>query len=236
MIDKQDTLISLECLLDTTVGLLFHNFHSKFGSADLTKYAERLHNKCWDIFEVDENEWKAAWAKRDMEVLKSSSATVFCYSLKSIVLPRYFHGAISPTKEKMTIHINTYPFQLTNAERDELKGSISEILSIDIPIVITYIPLKELTPAFIKDTYKALFLPDLVEWLTIHNEELGKVRMPKVIINAPAYFLDVEESIMDSIKEEGTNPLELVTQTLAEFVGIKLLRPLTFSLPTQDPS
>ena len=228
MKNSQNVIIDLDSLVDSRVGHLFRCYPAIFKDIEFDEVAKR---PCMFKFnDLEEDVFKSTYSDRNTDDLKSARPTLLLYNLRSHLNPSYTKGIMQPTHEPLKLSINVYPYDLTDADAEELKNCIRSWTFDDLSIDIVSISTEDLTPSYLKSKYQILYMFNFVEWVELHRKELGECNIPKVVVYTPAFFVDEENGRI--CVEEEMNPFESAQKVLAEFISLQYIDRELFSITT----
>lgn len=228
---SQDVLIDLDALLDTRMGVLCARFPSQVPAVDLEAYVNRNTNNLPKLFNVNKNEWDAAWASRDLSALKHSHATSLSKTLSRLLAPHKVRGDVSPIHDRLHLLVNYWPYKLTEELQQEFTIAIAELTTEGTLVsMVSHAP-KDLTPSFIDKRYQAMVLYDYLPWLDAQKEALGETRIPRVVVYTQGVIIDDDPEMLENIKRESIDPFVRLKQHLAEYFSVQWWKPGYFSLP-----
>ncbi len=228
-------MVMLDCLLDTRLATLV--------MMDMEKAAAVLnsgtyHTRQCDIFEgFDKDEYKKAYAARNVETLANSTMTECVRSIKDILgqLKRQMIG--KPYHDKVELVVNYYPYILDDDTVHGLRMAIAWWLPAVETITMVRVSTGALTPAFVKTNYSGMFMYEYAEWIEHHKERFQKVFAPDVTLWGPAIYLKepaTQKELEDVKAMELPHPFEVTEKVASVWIGLQLIDIRFFSLP--DPS
>lgn len=162
-------LIGVDELLDTRGGTLI--------LIDPKRAAELFHDvkyscRLVDQFEgIEDQEFKTKYENRDSTTLKAS---VLCHSYRLVqdfvhrVMNRNFN---SPVKIECEIHINMWPYKLSEKEQDLIVKGLQSKFPYEVTIKAVNYSLEELKPDLIRENYDTVFLYEFFRWVEFHVKE-----------------------------------------------------------------
>ena len=209
-------LISIDALLDTRSGTMF--------TLSPEKALENLKSKMYagriiDIFKgFDKAQFDEAYKKRNKNTLKFSSLTNAYQIIEDIIEKKLSAKMSAPEIDDLEVHLNTYPFVLSDKEKLTLKLALSAKLSGNVGIKTVDYSLEELNPYFIKTNYKTLIMYEFFDWLEIHskNELIKKHPISEVTYYAPALVKHIDSEIPKNLSKEFIN----IMLGVQPFVGV----------------
>lgn len=89
---------------------------------------------------------------------------------------------------EINLEINTWPFQLTKDEMEMMREVFMSITKNLFDVVVVYMPIESLTPAYVGKNYAALFFYDPSAWINRHQEEMMKGSLVDVELYTPSHF------------------------------------------------
>lgn len=228
---QQRILINLDCLIDTRFGTAVRYFGSGIKNLDYNTYYNRDHKRLWDIFGVSRKRWKYCWEKRNKTTLACSKPTNLFFELSQIFSLAAIRGKTSPVHGPLQVFVNTWPYILTGAEKQEIDKSISSYLPVNCECILIRISDRNLTPQVIKESFDSVFLLDLVDWLSQHREALAKCKIPNVTFQYPSWLDDDNDKLRDLIKTDEIDIYTNLQQHIAEFVRLDVVDGQLFTMP-----
>lgn len=172
------------------------------------------------------------YKKRDKQLLLTPFLTPIIDGIKSFVITTSLNKDKTPLLLNAKIELNIYPYVLEEEEIDNIiKGLV--VLTDRVPsISIINTPPEYLTPNFIKDKYKLMFMYESREWFKTHyaNENFKKQTCPSVILKTPfLHYVEEDkdpETFNDVIKNsKGINAklISKVEKDLKPIINIEYL-------------
>lgn len=228
--------VSIDVLLDTRLTII--NEINPDATLEILKnktYFERQHDN-WEVLtdgKISNAEYKEKYAARNKQTLMKSKLTGFCLYLKDFIADAEEGYRTDPTTGFPTILINTYPYQLTENEQQ----AFIEAMEIQCCCVITdvrichYSP-AELTPIKIKSEYEFLFIYDLEEWKSLHDEAIGRKDMQGVYVTIPKLFINeiMESEVFDVDDGAKMTVWKAAEMCLLPFFNLNFIPVKTYSL------
>jgi hypothetical protein len=225
-------MVMLDCLLDTRHGTLAI-MNAEKAAAVLQDGS--YHSRQCDKFEgFDENEFKKAYAARNVETLANSTLTECIRSIKDIMsqLKRQMIGM--PYHDKIELVVNYYPYILDEKTIHAIRMSVARWLPAVESIEMVRISTAAMTPTFVKANYSGMFMYEYAHWIEQHKERFQKVIAPDVTLWGPAiYFKDpATAKELEEIKSlELPHPFEVTERVASVWIGLQLIDVRFFSLP-----
>ena len=236
-------LIELDTLLDTRVGtidLLNPEWALKLTQSD---FRHRLSND-FDMFvpEIDMTQFNKAYAKRDWRSLALAAPTEFSTDLNRILDELLFDPKRISPNSTTEIHVNIYPYDLTDEEKIAMVESLHEITGKIFYIRLVNIPQYSITFEVIKaNNWVAIFtyeLDLLLKNMLTMDSIRGKLRCNDVIIYAPHLTFNFKE--LKSTVEETTamgekfEPFLHTSLLLSPFIALEFVSSEYYSLADFD--
>lgn len=233
MKDVQKLLVSLDSILDTrlaTVASLSVDMAKRLAE---TNYRNRLSRKLSLLLpEIDDVAFDNAYSCRNVETLMASRMTGGMVYLASIIKTLEEQAVNMPHIDGVALEINAHPYELGEDLKKAIIDSVSCYCGIFVEIKVVNYPLETLTPSRIKAEWACLMLYDFDEWLTLHGEELKRVKIPDVSMIVPALYLGViptKEDLKSTVLKE-VEPFALTEAALIEFVSLHMVDAGYFSI------
>lgn len=223
---QQDILIELDMLLDSRLGVISQmdiNLADRILSRGYVNRKTDNFTVLDPSFDIDE--YRRRYKARDVETLKESRCTPIAVVLNSITNQLEKQQINTPLVSGITITVNIHPYRLTDEEKSVLVDMVSEYTSLTSDIKLIDLPLSNITPTYIKETYTAVFLYNFDEWLSIHRDALSVCKMPTVTMVAPALFVDKIPTQAEITHPTAgvVDPFAALEAGLLEFVGLVLI-------------
>lgn len=220
-----------DLLLDTRMGTLSLMNEEVAASVDLKEYRNRQNDK-FPPFSIQE--FKDAYAKRDLTTLQYSLPTAFMPILRNEMQRSSMTNGKEFTPEMPRLYVNTYPYQLTEELEKELGLIVVNLLRMEnIEVELITKSLEELTPEYCREhfSFMAMYM-EYNAWLDIHHKTMAGVT-DHILLFAPAIYdgeVATEEQIRRTISEVGMHPLEMIEFNGKQFIDMVLIDIKHFSL------
>ena len=242
-VQNEAILIEIDTILETrlgTVDLLNREWAEKLA---MSEYRHRLSDD-FNLFvpEIDMDLYKKTYAKRDWEVLAHSAPTEFSVDLTRILDELLFDPKRISPNATTEIHVNIYPYDLTDAEKIEMVQAIHEITATVFYIKLVNIPSYSITFETIKaNNWVAIFAYDLNLILSnmITMESIkGKLRCNNVMLYTPHITFNFDE-LKKTVEEttamgEKFEPFMHTSLLLAPFISLEFVSSEYYSLADFD--
>lgn len=185
--------IELDALMDTRAGVLT--------IMDPGKTAKLMHDKSYaqrviDAFpDFGEEEYKKRYKERDAIVLKNSMITPAVDIVKDFSSRVCSRRLGTPLLVKPEIHVNTYPYVLTDQEKYAIGLGMVAKMPVVPKVVFIHKKPEELTPGFVKARYNTMVMYDFCEWIEMHSvtEAIKETPIPEVTVFTPALVKKIDE-------------------------------------------
>lgn len=226
MIDQR-LLVNLDSLMDTRAGTLALIDPEYIKKVMSDTYREREEDD-WDKVFGEEglNEtFLERYRARDVDTLKASICTENVYLINELTTSWQELMINSPKVESIEVHINQYPYKLTEAEKEMFVRVITTYVSMDARVKVVDIPTKNLTPEYIDELYSVLILYDLDEWLWEHYKALEKTRIPAVTFIVPSIYRN-RKPTTEELEKEGVkdmDPFVALEFVLSDAIGLSVV-------------
>ena len=228
---KQHLLISIDCIVDTRIWAV--NELNPKAALDITstkqkieKYVTRVTDS-FPEYGITYDDFRAKYRKRDINALLNGAPTAFMLELHKILSAIFDLKVNEPHKvEAIEIHLNTYPYNLTEEEKEDWLDVVSAYIKYPIPVKCVCMSPSTISPHMLKNSdYSALFLYDFEEWVSYHYGLLctdnPDIYMPQVSVHAPFGFISKEKmkvaTELTNPKGETTNPEETTIFTFRRY-------------------
>ena len=234
----QRILVELDALLDTRLATIAR-IHSESAVQLLTddRYYERVIDDFEPMVGVTKEAFRLAYAERNVETLANSRLTNIPMILNDLIARMERESTTTPFVESLEVHVNVWPYEMSNEERDELAMAVMAFAGIQTLVHTVSFRPEVLTPVFVKSRYTGLILYNFREWMRHHLEAFKKHVMPRVTVLAPALFYDEvpkREDIAGEDMREDLNPFTLSEIAMVEMFNLSLLKAEFFSLLRLD--
>lgn len=227
---KENIFIELDVLLDTRIGTLAEL------SQDLA--ADVLINHGYTTRESDSfpgygiDEFRKLYDARTTNVLAHSRPTLLLTTLASLSDTLMGQAISTPYHSGAVFEISIGRYDVSDEEAEYIKRAIVRWAGNDCEVKIVRHTLMDITPQQCRDGYSMLIVYEYGPWFEKNLEAFKKVRMPTVLMLAPAlYFVKVptEEELKDNI-ESCMHPFQAVQISAAPMIELRLIDPAFFSI------
>lgn len=226
---KDDTMVcyvELDSIMDTRLGTLIRY---KPEIVDQLLMSGDYFNRLIDSYpEVNKDQFYDWYANRDKSVLALSTISEMIYLIKEFI-SRMMKGMIgTPDNRRAVVEINTWPYELDKEEVQLILATTSIWFNHQIEIRHTCRSREELTPAFCKKTYYAMWMYDYWNWFKTHdnpeNGTFGNTLLPDVSLFIPAINTDhvpTKQEIAESLRiGHGTDPFDQIAELSAPVINM----------------
>lgn len=223
-------MITLDCLLDTRIGVLF----SFGGEAIETALDEKYYSRQEDKFTgIDTDAFNERYQKRDKETLKNSGVTKMITLLQEFVFKTLNQSLVTPHHYLPKIVLNTYPYVLSEAEKETFAKVLIHYTGEKCQVELIHLSPEELTPVFVKRHFSVMIMYHYLEWIETHakTEAFKTVSCPDVTLMGPALYFNGPPKIeeLQILERQNVSPFKAVEMIASPFIGLKLLPVEDFS-------
>lgn len=226
---KRDVIyVDLDALLDTRLGTLATVNDDFAVNAMKADYFKRESDTFPDM---DLETFKEAYAQRDVAVLRRSVLTNVIYLLVSFVKSSIEDIAQNGQNMGLEICVNTYPYALSQEEREELLLVLQTKLGTEVGMTAVFLSEEELTPEHCKKNYAAMVRYSFHRWLELHTEAWKTTKMPAVAFYAPMLYAKIPTAEeLKELKEMKLEPFQATELACAPLFALRLLDANMFSI------
>lgn len=221
----------LDAILDTRLGTL-----GKLGSnyaANVLKTGT-YHKRMTDIFEgISKEEYRQAYAKRDIETLKYSVVTNLVFFLRRIIKDSLMSAVVNQKVENLCFTVNVYPYVIEDETLIEMLINCIRFHTYSTSSVkIVSISDEALTPEFCCDNFQIMVMYDWVNWLDKHRTYFQTQSMSQVALVVPEMFYDEAptEADIDRLNMRQNNPFRMNEELSAAMFRLKYMPASLFSM------
>lgn len=235
-------MVMADALFDTRLGALamIDPAHAKSMINNMVKYRTRVSDE-WHLIDpnIPTKLYEQVYKNRDLNVLKNSiMSRMFC-ELMQIIEGIEERGAMGdPRCKNISLHINFYPYKLSDEQLDYFLGMIALHIGLTTTIKAVYIPLKEMrTSRFRLEGYTHVIMYDLQEWMQAaygdskSPDAMGQT--PEIQVIACAKVNQIQEvltEMQNPIEGLPESYLEIFQRMMAIYFNLKWLTAETFSI------
>ena len=178
--------IDLDTLLDTRIGTLFRlNPDVAISTIDSSDYYSRLTDEFKDI---DIDEYRSLYEKRDIDTLKHSTITNILFILKEFIADTLKSVIDHPVYERIVLYVNTHPYEISNRDTNELIDVLQQHTFNSCEISIINKPLKDIDCLWVHTNVSHLFIYHYNEWLNLRGKELAHKGLPYTSLYCPRIY------------------------------------------------
>lgn len=220
---KHDIYTNLDSILDTRLGLIYSLNKKLFASIvkdNLNNYQSRIMD---DFNGFDNRLFKELYKKRNNETIKSPIPTYIPHLLKSYII----NALEQKPDEIITLHLNVYPYKLSQEEKKNLHNGIFNIFKGIINVEILDKPEAEVTVKFMHENIGLIVMYNGLDWIdhNLSNKNLLSLGLPDILMIVPRLTNRIvvkKESINDFFTD--------FEKYLHQFVQLLFLSPRLFSI------
>lgn len=229
--DTENIYLDLDTILDTRLGTL-----AVLGEEHPVRALNsgKYHKRLLDEFEgISVQEFREAYAKRDIDTLKHSVLTNMTFFLRRLIKDSLMSAVIHQRVEKMCFTVNVFPYDFTDPDLVEmLIGCIRFHTYSTSNVQIVSIPDEELTPEFVSQHYQIMIRYNWVNWVDKHKEFFEKRGIPNVTVVVPEIFYDAvpTEEDINRLNLRKQNPFSMTEQITAALFRLKHMPISLFSI------
>lgn len=240
-------MMDLDLFLDTrlvTLGIINPSIPLSVLEDDecLAAYSSRPNDQFLN-FGLKKGEFDFAYARRNVDTLKLSKLTRFCFEVNTIAREVISLQVANPNiNGGIEFQINMHPYtDLDNEVRDAIIDAISCRLPATIKVTHCCYAPEELTSRFLaSNNYMGLYLYNFTEWLEanyhegIPEEEV--VLNPSLTVAAPLRFENLEKlqelAEFENPQGEKCDPIQGISTLLAGHFGLHAMDTMLVSIIT----
>jgi hypothetical protein len=189
--------VDLDCVFDTRAGLIYTIYPD---IADSVLSSPSYHNRLNDDMSLvdprmDKDYFMEMWAKRDIEILKSSVRTKFCEDLSNEVSELVVTRATGVDVTTIEITINLWPYTLYDSTKQALIRVFEDLYGFEKVNLVSIMP-DFLVPSILAE-YQFIAIYDLNQWLTYHIEKLNQTPLFGRRMLAPIRLAVIPSNLID---------------------------------------
>ncbi|ANZ50398.1 putative virion structural protein [Erwinia phage vB_EamM_Phobos] len=222
MIFTRRSLIDISCLVDDRLGLVEARYPHLLDKLELAAFYTRITEVWASIIGIPD--FYTEYANRDVAVLKASRPTQFINVFREKLQEDLLAIKLSAPIERPQVTINFYPYtDLSQLERKEFETVFRELFP-GVEINTVCIPLKVLTPEFLRGQWDAWFTYDYYDWMELQSKNLA-TRIPRFVLHRPGILTkELTPETVEVIKRDGVNPFDESKKFLAEYITVETLK------------
>ncbi len=197
MENKKNIYIEIDTILDTRLTLLINL--DKELAIDWVNNGNYHHRKEDTYSYLSNDVFKRMYAKRDKSVIKVPFPTKMLSFILEYCLKASNEDVDSGGNGIITVFLNTYPYDLSEVEEENIVNAIHTKLPDKIDVEIIHEEL--VSPKWINSNIRMLVKYDGIDWLerNVSNGKIIKNNLPNVILVIPTVMSKFRE---DEMKEE----------------------------------
>lgn len=218
--------LDLDTILDTRLGTLARH-NQQLASQVLSG---PYHERDMDEFPgMSRDQFMQLYAQRDVDTLLHSVRTNVFALMHSISRSQLETNAMGGNFDQITYVVNTYPYDLTAEEMDQLR-SVIELVALDTyPVEMVRLTDQELTPKFCKSEYAMMVRYHWGYWVDMHKDGFLETQMPGLTLLAPATY--ERRPDLAALKAAGEmHPFHALELSVAPILGLRLMPVSMFSI------
>lgn len=227
--DASSLYVTLDALLDTRLGTLFHidperaitALHKPDHAGDT--YFTRKYDA---FYGYDQAEYEEAYKNRDKAVLKNAVMTQVVLMMKFFVDKTVKASISTPYAKYPKIVINLYPYVLSDVEIALLKHGVNAVLRDTADIETVFMSPKEVTPAYLKQNFASAVMYDYIDWLEVHSESKALANaycrdlpliVPSLVRSADSWNASKDQDVFKSIEVYTSIFIKLMIYPVSSF-------------------
>lgn len=222
--------VELDVLLDTRLGTLAQHWGDEVVVKVLTS---GYHTRKSDTFVgVDKDEYLTRYRNRDTTTLQHSIVSNAATLLQRLVGALTEQAIVRPYHDGARIVVNTFPYDLSSDERDEIGKAIAVWTHNHAPIELVRLHPKDLTPVHCKSNYSMMLVYEHEEWMNMHAQAFEHCQLPQVTMHAPAIYFAAERSAeeLEKITREAAHPFHAMELLASPLINLQLIDVSNFSI------
>jgi hypothetical protein len=229
--------VELDCLLDTRLAVLEGMDKEKVIDIIDGGYHTRRED-WWDG--IDMEEYRRRYKERTIYTLSQSTVTGCVALIQKVAFELASDLPESPTHNKIEVHINTYPYRLSEEECLGIEAALTQWVSAPISYQFLYLSPEQLTVGLVNTKYTVLIMYDYSSWLDMHLKEFQNCFLHDVTLFAPKINLNrtPDEEMLKALRELGMegvkDEFDLYEKLAMVFIQLMLIEPMYFSILRPD--
>lgn len=219
--------VDLDSLLDTRLPIVY--FIDEDLASTITS-DNSYHDRISDKFGYVTNYiFNLFYRMRNKTLLTYAAPTNILKIIRSYCIETYADNRLVGGSKPSTLYINIHPYKLIQTEIDNISVAVSKAINIE-NIIIVDIPIKDITPEWIKDKISLLVMYDGMKWLEHHISTYNLIKEPLLdtVLLAPALLLGKKNNY-NKIKDIDKF-LKNVEESTSTLIQLKLLHSSEFSI------
>ena len=224
--------VSLDVIFDTRMGTLIRQDLEQAEQIFHAGYHERRE----DAFAgVSMLEYRRRYQDRDVQTLKVSAITNIFAHFKQLNQELMYQLTQGPFHQKITYTVNTYPYRLTAEVEDLMQMLIWNQLGKLIDVHLVYLTDAQVTRAYLKANFEAIYMYDVWSWIERHYREFDlahDTRLHDIITYAPRlYFARAPSTAEEAELNKAGDIFAEMEKAVSPLMGVNLLPIKLFSTP-----
>lgn len=224
LVRHQRLMVMLDSLVDTRLGLVKQHYSDNITDAKLELYHNRDHVRVWDIFGIPEDDYKAKYAKRDLDTLRCSFGTLMSEMLRSLISQGLLKSELNANINPVEVSINVWPYEtdddfnevLVEAIRERVIYSDKDVAN-KVKFKVASLDIGTMSAKDIRADYETLIIYDLADWLSTSNELTANAPAPTLVVYYAALLTEDSDEMRELASKDTNNPFKLTRQALAPF-------------------
>lgn len=230
----QAIMVDLDTLLDTRIATLSKiNEQAAVRAVSSKDYYSRSLNDFTKFGGISLKQFEEEFAKRNVETLKASLPTAAIFALRVMINDLAKQHQDTPFADDVKLIINFYPYTLQPLEIDSMQDIMGLYSGLGKErVVFEYLPWDALSPSYIKSRFTGLMMYNYREWMERQQDNFLRVRIPEIVILAPALYKE-REPVGDEAKLKGGEqftPFDITERMLVGCYDLHFLDVSYFSL------
>lgn len=225
-IEPTGLLIDLDSLFDTRLGtLILNNYNDLVKIFNANKYHIRLDDSFNNL--IDKDKFYESYSKRNKETLANSTLSLCIDIVKDFVATTLKTDPTNPILFYPKVYINTYPYQLTNDEVDNIVLGIHSNLKGKANVEAVSLAPDMITIDYIQQNLSVMIMYEYNKWLDAQTEigAFNSKACPDITLIGPRLFF--KETPKSAVEVDKT--FTLLDNIAKPFVNLELLPSLFFS-------
>jgi hypothetical protein len=222
-------LIGLDEIFDTRLGTI-----RRMG----VEHAQRILTPEYLVREIDEFEgidnsaFKELYRARNVETLQVSTITAIVPRLKDWASFLSELAMARPYFDGIKLVVNVWPYHLSSDVLRDIGSCVSVWTGGLTPIELVNISPQDLTPAFVKEQFAAMFMYEYGSWMELHSAAFHETRLSEIHLIAPALYFNEkpDEKTLKELIREAAHPFQAAMMLARPLVGLEIVDTKYFSV------
>lgn len=178
-------LIDMDAIMDTLMGSAVLDNVDNLEALIANGYHNRYHDQLSMLVpSINDNRLALLRKEKPKQVLMASRPSLMVYTLNEMILAAKIGRDNNPYTEDSSVHINYYPYPLTDSEVEEFIGGFQALFGID-KVYMFSMAHSNLKPNIIASDYEHYICYDINRFLENHVKVLDKDVMRNVTVTFP---------------------------------------------------